>query len=75
MVMDIHVQLIFVHQMVIVGIMHIVYLMNNDQVLVNVFVIQGILMMVQHFLLVLKMVKQFFQFIRDFCIFFYSCFM
>jgi len=57
MVMDIHVQHIFVHQMVIVDIMHIVYLMNNDQVLVNVFVIQDILMMVQHFQHALKMVK------------------
>lgn len=37
-----HVLLIFVHPMVIVAIMHIAYLMNSDQALVNVFVIQVI---------------------------------
>jgi hypothetical protein len=58
MEMDIHAQLIFVHQMVTVDIMHIVYRMNNDQVSVNVFAIRDILTMEQHFQRVLKMVER-----------------
>lgn len=52
MVMDIRAQHIFVQLMAIVDIMHIAYQTNSDQVLVNVFVIQDILMMEQHFQLV-----------------------
>lgn len=46
--MVIHVRLISVHRMVIVVTMHIVYPMNNDRALVNVFVILVISMMEPH---------------------------
>jgi hypothetical protein len=46
--MDSLVQLIFVHRMVIVGSVRIVYRMNNGPALANVSVIQVISMMEQH---------------------------